>query len=183
MSKWSNIYSQRLGQGYREYCSIRYKTFIDVLLSKGKFNSFAEEGCGIGTFSGILFNKFETVIRMTDVDCEMIKLAKSSCLALSNIIEESDILTQKYSKNKRPDIIFSHGVLEHFEDFEIKKIIKRQLRDANKYVIHYIPTDKWIIPSCGDERLLSLDKWQELTKFNDFRLFNNCKDAVLVWKV
>ena len=50
---------------------------------------------------------------------------------------------------ERFDIIYSHGVLEHFSLDEIRLIIKRQLM-SSKFLVHYVPSSKYKTPSFGD---------------------------------
>ena len=184
MSKWSDIYLERVGFGYREYCKRRYDAFIARLMVERKQEgqtNYAEEGCGIGTFSAILnCHPNIEIVGMSDIDDDMVKLAKKNCPELANIITTQDMNIQKYEE--KPDIIFSHGVLEHFDDASIKTIIDRQVSDAKLAVIHYVPTSLYLKKSIGDERLLPLSYWYDLTKFTEVFTFNEDRDAILIWR-
>jgi hypothetical protein len=74
--------------------------------------------------------------------------------------------------------IFSHGVLEHFKDEQIKYIIRRQKQEAQR-VIHYVPTNKYVKQSFGDERLMSAKEWIKRFSPTNFKTFNSGFDLIL----
>lgn len=175
MSKWSEYYRDRVGDSYATYCRKRYDLFIE-LLAIDKLASIREEGCGIGTISRILLQEGCRELSMFDLDPEQLELAKENTM---NIIPAyvGDILAY----HSKVDLIFSHGVLEHFEDDKIDIILQRQKCTSNK-VIHYVPTDRYERASFGDERLLSTEYWVNTFKPDEFIEFNDDKDLILIWK-
>lgn len=72
-----------------------------------------------------------------------------------------------YFCSKRFDLVFSQGLIEHFEDCQINKIIQEQLKIANKIVLS-LPSIFYPIRDFGNERLLSAKKWKEILK--DFNI-------------
>jgi len=61
-------------------------------------------------------------------------------------------------------VVFSHGVLEHFSDFQIVSLIKKQLK-ISRTLIFSIPTnylDEKKDRYYGNERFLSRKKWESL---------------------
>lgn len=171
MSQWSDFYKNRVGDGYSTYCKKRYKLFINAILENSRDN-IREEGCGIATISKIIMQNIKINISMFDIDSEQVELSKEN--TCSNLPYVGDI----FEKHGNTDVIFSHGVLEHFSDNNIKKIIARQKQEA-RLLIHYVPTDLYVTPSFGDERLMSVETW--IKQFNpiDHFTFNDGKDLVL----
>lgn len=190
MSKWSDYYKNRVNNAeYLDYFQSHYSQFLFVLWSyiqrmpTNRVVSLREEGCGIGTVSKIISNLFPKGIKIkcTDLDRHMLKLATVNCNQIRSPrlqFKREDLLQNR--KEEKVDIIFSHGVLEHFTDHEITKILNRQRKEA-KYVIHYVPTNRYKTPSFGDERLLTIGKWEEFGPFSALSS-NEGKDLTLIWK-
>jgi len=173
MSVWSDFYKSRVGNGYSNYCKDRYKPFIDSIISNiGK--NVREEGCGIATISKIIMQRVNIQMQMFDIDPDQVELSKEN--TNSNTPYVGDI----FSNHGKTDLIFSHGVLEHFSDNNIRNILNRQKQEAN-IVIHYVPTDKYKTPSFGDERLMSVDTWVNNFHPNYHFTFNNGHDLVLIF--
>lgn len=175
MSEWSKYYENRLGSGYTRYCESRYSPFVNELLIK-KEGFIREEGCGIGTISKILHQRGYKNLFMMDRDLEMIQLARLNTSQSIPVIQ-ADI---RDIRGGGLDLIHSHGVLEHFGLADIKQILDRQ-RSQAKRVVHYVPTDGYKEPSFGDERLESIEWWQENTRPDKKIVFNQGKDLVLIW--
>lgn len=92
----------------------------------------------------------------------------TSCKSILDVVEE------------KWDTIHSHGVLEHFDQEDVKTIIKNQLAAA-EVLVHYVPGNKHKTPSFGDERLLSLDEWKKMVRPTHAFAFNDDHDYVLIW--
>jgi hypothetical protein len=174
MSQWAKFYKLRVGDSYPAYCKKRYAPFLKHI---NDYDSLSEEGCGIATISKIVYEHGKNYTAF-DKCSEQLSLANKNLIGMEISLKQGNILSHKY--NKSPDIIISHGVLEHFNDRNIKKIIKRQLKSCSK-LIHYVPLDKWITPSFGDERLLPVSYWDNLVNPDCIETFNDNKDAVLMW--
>jgi hypothetical protein len=52
-------------------------------------------------------------------------------------VEKCDI--RDYKTDKRYDLVFSSGLLEHYSDNEIVDIIKAMAKVSNKYILNYVP--------------------------------------------
>lgn len=174
MSNWSEYYNSRVGDSYPIYCEVRYKEFLQQLFVDKEL-SIREEGCGIGTISKILSQNGFNNLSAFDNDDDQLKLANINTTNVT--LFKADIVNAQLNK---VDMIHSHGVLEHFKDVDIQKIINRQRKDAKK-VVHYVPTNGYSIPSFGDERLLSIPYWVDNFKPTSIIPFNNNKDLVLIW--
>ena len=76
--------------------------------------------------------------------------------------EIMSILNLQY-KNKSFDVAFSNGVLEHFTDDEIIKILMEEMRIADIVIfgvpIKYFNDDEFMH---GDERYLTREEWRTL---------------------
>lgn len=176
MSVWSDFYAGRVGSGYADYCKVRYLPFLQELMDNDKDTTFREEGCGIGTMSRILLENNYYNIEMFDLDPKQLEMAKTNTHdALTAYV--GNIL----SYHMPVDVIFSHGVIEHFEDCQIRTVLARQIATARKSVVHYVPTDGYDEPTFGDERLMSVEWWLENFQPSRYVMFNDNKDLMLVW--
>jgi len=59
------------------------------------------------------------------------------------------------------DVVFSQGLLEHFSDKNIHKLIDEQIRVA-RYVIFSVPNKNYPKMDFGNERLMSKEKWESI---------------------
>ncbi len=192
MSKWSEFYADRIGNGYARYCNNRYAAFIHEILKRlpdkgSRITSYnlREEGCGIATITRILASRYlpHSSFECFDDDVAQCFNASENLSGLTRKkIYVDNILRENHRKPAHPiDMIFGHGVLEHFSGSDIEKIISRQKSEA-KYVVHYVPTDGYDKPSFGDENLMSVNWWLSNFQPDEYVLFNEDKDLVLVWQ-
>ena len=114
---------------------------------------------------------------VSDFDCAMMFLARMNLRPLPVKLSFHDI---RQPIMDPVDIIHSHGVLEHFNKNEICTIIKAQLKRTT-YLAHYVPSNKYITKSFGDELLMSKEAWQYLVHPSKIVEFNEGKDLVLLW--
>ncbi|MGL4482397.1 MAG: hypothetical protein ACRCTW_07725, partial [Lactococcus garvieae] len=66
-------------------------------------------------------------------------------------------------------------------DEDIAIILANQ-KSVCKNLIHYVPLAGWITGSFGDERLLPIEHWIVNFKPSSYHIFNEGKDACLIWK-
>lgn len=175
---WSSFYEQRVGDSYPQYCKTRYKVFVDILNSIGA-KTISEEGCGIGTITKVIHSP-STKFTLFDYDRGQVSLAKRNLMRYANLTIELGDITNHRHKEKQ-DLIFSHGVLEHFSPEQMKIILKRQRRQSRS-VVHYVPTAKYSSRSYGDELLKSKEWWIQNFKPTEAKTFNEDKDLVLIWR-
>lgn len=197
---WSDYYKSRLGQSYVKHIYKTYKPHVEAITRRILGLAFSknkniqplrvvEAGCGIGSITlnvaELADNK--TVI-CTGFDSSDGQVANSRENALLNNMghktsfHKGDIFNSEMYKDAH--IIHSHGVLEHFSDDDIMKILLTQLSAPNvRYVIHYVPLEGWKTPSYGDERLLPLTHWVNEFAPTQTIAFSDGKDAVLIWDV
>jgi len=149
--------------GLRQYVLAKAKEkrpLLNKVIKYSEGGKILEAGSGSSSNSIYLANKGYDVTSI-DNDSKMLSIAKNLSKAFNNkpIFIKKDI-TQfegKYS------VVFSHGVLEHFDDEEIVKLINNELL-IGKYVVISIPSDFFIPKQAitGDERFLSSAKWKDL---------------------
>ncbi len=175
---WSSFYADRVGDSYPTYCKKRYKEFIDTLNSMDA-KTIAEEGCGIGTITKVI-HTHNARYTLFDYDKGQVALTKQNLINKTNIVINTGNILH-YTHKERQDLIFSHGVLEHFTPAQMKDIIKRQRRQATN-VVYYIPTDRYKSKSFGDELLMSREWWVKKYNPTSWVTFNEGKDLVLTWK-
>jgi trans-aconitate methyltransferase len=178
---WFNFYKNRVNSSYLEYAEKRYDRMIQEIFEFVMYDStIVEAGCGIGTITKIVRKHRDVDIICFDNDKDMLSLAKANLAEHKNIsIVQHDILQPFGFKDA--DLVFSHGVLEHFTDDEIRQIISSQ-RQYAKYIMHYVPGNKYKVPSFGDERLLS--KWQWIDISSPYKVieFNEGFDYLLLFE-
>ena len=69
---------------------------------------------------------------------------------------------------KSADIVYSQGLLEHFDNEGIVALLTEQLEFARKGLIFSIPSINYPNQDYGDERLLDLFEWEKiLSPFGD----------------
>jgi len=175
MNAWYEFYKGRVGHEYSSYFIERYAPFLEMVRHNlGDLNG--EFGCGIGTVTKVL--GIHVKYHLLDNNIAMLGLAEDNLEHAAGYIHlmHHDITAPMHIKY---DLVYSHGVLEHFDAPDVKKIIDHQLKCSNK-LIHYVPSHKYKKPSFGDERLMNKTYWEQfgcsVVEFNDGY------DYILVWK-
>ncbi|OQY10304.1 MAG: hypothetical protein B6I28_01270 [Fusobacteriia bacterium 4572_132] len=173
---WYNFYKDRLNISYNKHIEKKYSLFIKEIEKLINPNStILEMGSGIGSITKILNKRKKGNFLISDINKNMLKLSNQNLKSIPSFI--FDIKNHLY---KKVDIIHCHGVLEHFDNTDIQKIIKNQLKSCT-HLIHYVPSNKYKIQSFGDERLLSKEEWFNLIKPKEIIAFNNNYDLILKW--
>ena len=171
---WSEFYRKRVNSSYQDYFNRRYKELIDLINAETPV-TVREEGVGIGSVSKALGPAVENLYGF-DLCEDMLELCARNNPEIN--LYRDDIL-KPIVNDHQPDIIVTHGVLEHFSDFHIGKIFSRYRKEKVKN-IHYVPTDGYEKPSFGDERLLPYQYWLLKFKPKDHLLFNDDRDLLLI---
>lgn len=170
--KWYELYKIDIEEfntpdDYFTYKLKYKKKFVNKVIKYAKNKKVIETGCGTGLMAGYL-QKLGMKATALDLSQKVLNYAKEIAM-ISKVIspckyEQGDILNLKY-KNNAFDVCFSNGVLEHFDDEDIIKTLKEQMR-ISKYVIFGIPSTYFNMTEkmLGNERSLSLKEWKKLVK-------------------
>lgn len=176
---WLAFYEGRIGNDYLEYVRERYRPFIRTIYDRIRpCDDILELGVGTGTITKILLraNKYQDVwFQGIDICPEMIRIAKQRMDNESVGLQTGDV--RYLDGSCSADVVHSHGLLEHFGDEDIRKIISN-FSEA-RVQIHYVPGlyDK---PSFGDERLMPIDEWWRIVNPTEILTFNGGLDYALI---
>ena len=134
-----------------------------------RVRSFAASGKILEAGSGSSVNSIFLASCGYDVTCVdndpvMLEFAKKLALNFDKkpAYSEQDLFSLNYPLCSF-DVAFSHGVLEHYSDDDIRSLIDKQL-DVAKTVIFSVPTCFFKKSEAinGDERFLSIIHWQSI---------------------
>lgn len=174
---WTEFYRGRMNARYKLYFRKRYGVMIDYIVNRIQPNRMLEEGIGIGNLSyHVDKESYRTECFGYDISKEMVDLSIENTTLYSY---QDDIMNPSMLEYQSVDLISTHGVLEHFSDEALTKIRTRYDNMAIPY-IHYVPLDKYVTPSFGDERLLPYQFWLNMFKPTDYVIFNSGKDLLFI---
>jgi SAM-dependent methyltransferase len=180
MSAWKTFYEGREGHEYLEYVKQRYAPFISAIRARVAYNDLILElGSGTGTITKALCvtTGRRCTYAATDYDPEMVKLTKERLTHNDVSVYVEDALHNLHPT--KAEVVHSMGMLEHFEDFAIQKIIDNY-RHA-RVQVHYVP-GLYDAPTFGDERLMSVDEWWRICKPDQIITFNGGLDYALIFE-
>jgi hypothetical protein len=181
MSTWAEFYESRMGDDYLKYVKNRYIEHINAItcfLNPGVTS--VELGCGTATITRALFDREPNRSYVyCDNNTPILEMAidRMECNGLPlyrNILKPLKV--EQFNIN--PYVMHTHGVLEHFSDEDIRKIIN--LHRGAKAQVHYVP-GLYPNKSFGDERLMPAHRWQEICNPSSIITFNNGLDYCLIF--
>lgn len=169
---WVSIYKNKINsyadlENYYSKKVLFKKPLLNIIRKYANHGnkSIIESGCGTAILTTHLAQLGYNAIGL-DNDLNMLSFASDISKTLckndkSPIFILADLTNTGYIKDV--DVIFSNGVLEHFDDSHIVKILESQISNA-KYVIFSIPSDffKESEREYGNERFMSRDEWRSL---------------------
>lgn len=168
MSKWSEIYSRQIEKAgsIAAFSSQRigYKApLLEVVERYSPNRVTLEIGCGSGlTTSHLALRGYDA--SGIDSDLDMIHFAQQLSSQMGSLARFwlDDLKTLEGARNAF-DVIYSHGVMEHFSDKEIVAIVDRHLVAAS-HVIISIPSDHFneVDRIYGDERFMNVAQWRDI---------------------
>jgi len=170
MKDWYDLYLEEIKlkkdlTHYVDYKIKNKKKLIKLIKKYSKNKKVLEAGSGTGIISTYMSSIGYNVTEL-DINDKILSLAKN--ISRHYIKKgkpkfiKKNLFEMDFKKNEF-DVIFSNGVLEHFSDNEIKKILSLELEQA-KYVIVGVPT-RFFKPKDamhGDERYLKIKYWRKL---------------------
>jgi trans-aconitate methyltransferase len=181
-SAWAEFYKGRLlSKGYQDYARERYRPFLESIVSHIKEGDrVIEVGCGLATITLLLagMKRPWCGFRCFDLCPDMVGLARINLGESKYPVDQGDATVPT---NHKPDIVHSHGLLEHLDDDTIVRIIEAERADGARAAIHYVPGEKYEKPSFGDERLMSINDWQRICSPTKITTFNDEHDYTLEW--
>jgi SAM-dependent methyltransferase len=170
--KWGLIYKNKIKKagGVKRYIENkikREKQFVKIIKKYADLSPgyIVEAGCGTAIISFMLASMGYHVVAL-DKDREMLQLAKSLSCYFPNAKGKIKFIRGNilhFPKINNVNIIFSKGVLEHFNDSKIINILQQQLRLSN-YVIFSVPSSffKGYPGEYGNERFLDKKSWRSI---------------------
>jgi hypothetical protein len=111
----------------------------------------------------------------TDIDPDQLA-------TLSRVFDDTDVIVSRLDATSgvaaTADVVHSHGMLEHFSDTVIRRVIDSYRGIAHSQ-IHYVP-GLYPTPTFGDERLMPVERWWDIVKPSQIITFNDGLDYALV---
>ena len=194
---WAEFYKPRMNARYLQNLSVKYKPFLDLLcnvMHAGMIEqqlhdieigcAMVETGCGAGNISRLIIerNQRRGWFHLIDNSDDMLQLAKQNLQGKTGVrFYNHDIRSRLFANDYYIKCMFSHGVLEHFCEEDINKIIDSQLASCNT-LIHYVPSAKYLPhKSFGDEHLWTPKEWKRICNPDNIIEFNDGHDLILCW--
>jgi SAM-dependent methyltransferase len=149
-----------------------------------------EAGAGLARDSLVLASK-GIQVTLFDIDNRFLEIGNKNAerMGLQNFVDtrHGDLVNfSSYFSGTSYDLSFSSGVLEHFEDNEIQKILNEQLKVAS-VVIFTVPILSKANTDYFDNtiyrRLMTEDQWLEILspfKIKEYRIINTRHQDLLV---
>jgi SAM-dependent methyltransferase len=169
MPQWHELYRDELNgcDNMQQFVQkkIAYKrAFIDRISANCPLNGrLLEIGAGSGTVAVHLTNRgYDTTI--VDNSREMLDIARHvrDAIGVNTQIVEADLRQLPFPTNSF-DVIYSHGVMEHFNDNDIESILRHHLIIASR-VVFAVPSTQYTTKFYGDERFMNAKTWISLAQ-------------------
>lgn len=162
VNSWEDFYGGNYGLEYLiGNVTCHLEVFKSVLLEKPQ--KVLEVGTGTGSMS-VFLSYLGLDITSLDNDKEVLEKAEEAAKKLNSKVKFvlGDAFKLPFPGNSF-DLVFHQGLLEHFEDENILKLLDEQLR-VGKAVVLSVPNEFYPGKDFGDERLLSRKYWDKLLK-------------------
>lgn len=183
---WHTFYANRMNDRYREHVATRYAPYLNAVVAAAQafpYETVADYGCGAGfTARAIAQRTHRNPLVLLDKDEKVLALARENVDPVARRTGVYYLAKDFLHNYEMPCVGVScgHGVLEHFSDADITRMLHRQL-DFSRVVIHYVPTDRYEAPSFGDERLMPVKWWADKFSPNHWETFNDGHDLLMMW--
>lgn len=162
MEKWNNFYSNRM-MIEELLANLNTHSLLFAKIIENNPSKILEIGTGTGSMSMFLAllgynitsldNNEEILVRAQKMNKEyktQVRLIEGDAFSIPFLPETFDI-------------VYSQGFFEHFDNEEIHKLIKEQLR-VGDIVIFSIPSKYYLKKDYGNERLLDIKDWEKISK-------------------
>lgn len=143
-----------------------HKILFEKIIQRNP-DKIIEVGCGSGAMS-YFFAKY--------LDCEVVAIDKEKNL-VDKLKELNDLDNLKYKEQdafnlgkleEEFDIAFHQGLMEHFGDEEILKLINAQ-KDIAERIIFSVPSYYYPEKDFGNERLMKKKDWKKILSNHNFK--------------
>lgn len=156
---------------YVKFAVKKRRELTEILHKYCKMDSkVLEAGCGTSSIS-IYLSREGYDVECIDNNYDMFLLAQEINKKVNGQVKYTfgDIRKLPY-KEQSFKVVYSHGVLEHFDDVQKIEIMNEGLRVADKYIIS-VPTI-WDISNnlLGDEILWTVSKWKRFFVKNGYKV-------------
>ncbi len=164
---WSDVYDSPADiLKFCENVNI-HKEFLNVV-GRPEPVRILEVGCGSGTLS-VFMSHLGNDVTAVDRDEVVLDRAVKASRSLNGNVKfvKADAFNLPF-RDKEFDVAFSQGVVEHFSDGDMLKLLREQLRVAKK-VFFSVPNKAYKHKDFGNERLMTKEQWEKiLSGFNIF---------------
>lgn len=173
--KWAKFHEKALPYE-RAIKEEPFKTLIETILnfvSKYQMKSLFETGFGTGYVVCKLASELK--IKIQGIETSNLLIQKAQLLSQklnvpAHFYEGNIFKDETYLAFDSVSIIYHQGLLEHFSDTKIKELLELQTKNSFA-VIFSVPSFFYSRQDFGDERLLTIEQWQEiLIPFNLIKL-------------
>jgi glycosyltransferase involved in cell wall biosynthesis/Tfp pilus assembly protein PilF len=162
MQSWAQYYERRTN--FDEHVAAPHiRRLLGCIVKSWQGGEVLEVGCGTG-FLSIWLSRIGIPVTAIDRDPDLIaggKAANGALGASVNFMEGDAFTLCDQFEDRQFEIIFHQGVLEHFTDDDIRKLMQQQLQIADK-VLFSVPSAFYPQQDFGDERLMTLEEWREI---------------------
>ena len=162
LKSWDNYYTDWGKKDYERHIKAWKGLCHRVARSTPKGGKILEVGSGTGMMSIYLSSMG---FRVIGIDSNAVQVKRATNLAgeLNSRAKFRQMDLFSLDGKGKMDTAFSQGLLEHYSDQDIKRIINKQFEVA-KVVAFSVPLDKFGHASRGDERLLPENYWRKLVE-------------------
>lgn len=170
MASWHSYYHEL---SISEYLSNLYGQrdfLVKVVDETPAGGTVLEVGTGTGSMS-IWLSQLGLRVTALDQDTQVLALAKTHNRKFGGQVsewKEGDAFHLPFP-DASFDTVFHQGLLEHFNNDEIKLLLEEQLRVASK-VIFSVPNNLYPTKDYGNERLMSARSWRSLLEGLGFKV-------------
>jgi len=204
--KWSDLYKNReierfgsleayLNQDWNQHFNKKVKLqgnyFSLIKKNAGNVKPIIEFGTGSGRYAAF-FASLGYDSYGVDIDEGMVELARMVSNAISPDnpvkIQKTDIRQMPFDDNFF-SVGYSHGVLEHFQDNQIVRMLNEQIRVADS-IVFCVPStyfDNTMVEGhvIGNERYLTNKKWREIINYSNAKLVTEagCNQRRLKYRI
>lgn len=157
---WDNFYSKTSDIRFLIHNTFCHEQLFAAVLEESP-KKILEVGVGTGSMS-IFFSYLGLDVTGLDNDKNILKRAGNLAKKINGKVKF--VLGDAFKLNfedKSFDMVFHQGLLEHFQDEQIYRILDEQLR-VGRVIVLSVPNKFYPRKDFGDERLLSDEYWYKL---------------------